>query len=343
MSEISNSEKAGRVGTAVVAGVGTLLGANACVYEPETTPTPIVQQVNEDDDLFKKEADPSYKLLEEEQTPENFTIDLGKYGTLKSEYNPSTGMYHMAFSTEAIEKLKAEGGEIDFTLPFQTIVNMSGGELLVENKDGQDEEWDLGNPAEKKKTLETEETEFVIEEGRLIKTKWKAGNDSATLEFIFSPTGSFDDFEYSPIVKHDNQTEAEKAGLEPLDLEELGTYLWREVYNEDGELVEYILEIAEKNQIEEGTKNLADLKRDGGLAKFSIPFDIKALNSITGTIFYINPETGDVTFLNTGNPVTDKDGKSEIEAGSMVFIYYLPENNNNGFSLHISAEEVNGK
>ena len=54
MSEISNSEKAGRVGTAVVAGVGTLLGANACVYEPETTPTPIVQQVNEDDDLFKR-------------------------------------------------------------------------------------------------------------------------------------------------------------------------------------------------------------------------------------------------------------------------------------------------
>jgi hypothetical protein len=336
MSEISNSEKAGRVGTAVVAGVGTLLGANACVYEPETTPTPIVQQVNEDDDLFKKEADPSYKLLEEEQTPENFTIDLGKYGTLKSEYNPSTGMYHMAFSTEAMEKLKAEGGEIDFTLPFQIIVNMSGGNLFVQNENGEYEEWNLGNPAEKK------DGEFVIEEGRSFKGTWEAGNDSAALEIILSPTGSFDDFKYSPIVEHDNQTEAEKAGLAPLDLQELGTYLWREVYDEDGELVEYILEIAEKNQIEEGTKNLADLKRDGGLAKFSIPFEIKALNSITGTIFYINPETGDVTFLNTGNPVTDHNGKSEIEADSMVFIYYLP-GNNNGFSLHVSADEVNGE
>jgi len=138
----------------------------------------------------------------------------------------------MAFSTEAMEKLKAEGGEIDFTLPFQTIVNMSGGNLFVQNENGEYEEWNLGNPAEKK------DGEFVIEEGRSFKGTWEAGNDSAALEIILSPTGSFDDFEYSPIVEHDNQTEAEKAGLAPLDLQELGTYLWREVYDEDGELVE---------------------------------------------------------------------------------------------------------
>ena len=116
-----------------------------------------------------------------EQTPENLTVHTEKYGDLKTEYNEDTGMYHMAFSPEATEKLQTEGGEVKLSFPFQTVINMSGGELFVEDKNGEYKQWDLGNPAEQSQPVESkdEETIFIVEPGQTIYARWAPGNDSA--------------------------------------------------------------------------------------------------------------------------------------------------------------------
>jgi len=333
----------GRVGWAVTTGVTSILGgARGCVSRVEENPPAETQHVDQNDDLFKGDTDSLY-TVKGEQTPENLTVHTEKYGDLKTEYNEDTGMYHMTFSPEATKKLQTEGGEIKLSFPFQTVINMSGGELFVKDENAEYKQWSLGNPAEQSQPVESkdEDTVFIVEPGQTIYARWAPGNDSAACSFIFSPTGSFDDFPFPTTVEYDSPTEAEKAGLEPVNLQEFGTYAWYPIYDENGNITEFGLDIATTNQVEEGEKNLADLKREGGTVKFSVPFEIKALNSITGTIFYIDPKTGDVIFLNTGNPVTNNYGNSKIPANSVVIIGYLPEDNNNGFSMSVSADEVN--
>lgn len=330
MSEISNNEKLGRVIVATATGIGSFTGITACNSKLQNPPAE-TQHVDQNDDLFK--GDVEYDM-EGDLTLEDFTIDAGKYGILKPEYNAYTGMYHISFSPEATEMLKQEGGEVEFVLPFESIVNISGGHFFVENENGEYEEWRKGNPAV------SEDGEFVIEEERSFKGTWEKGNDSASFEITTSPTRSFDGFEYPEVARPNYQTEEDLIEFTPLDLEtnlqQLGTYAWRPVY-ENGVIKGYILEIADKNLVKKGTQNLADLKIEGGRFATSFPWPTK-INSVVGTI-----RINGIQVLN-GNPIYDENGviinkEYHIPADTLIEFDYAPDPSN-GFSGWIDAESV---
>lgn len=339
MSEISNNERIGRVATALTLGAGAIMGTAACnstVQTNERTPitNPVPQGYTPEETIIS-DSGAQYGLEKklEKLTPKGLVINLGEFGTFQTLYNYDTDMYHLGISedyqtergTKTLEDLKRDGGFVELTLPFDSIVNVSGGDegKFYVN----DQEWNLGNPAE------NEEGEFVIEAGQTFRGEWEAGNDSAGLEIMMSPTGSFDDFEYSETVRPTYQTEEEQKEFTPLDLETnlqaLGTYKW--VYDSIQE--KYILQIAEKHQVALGEKDLEDVKEEGGRFFMSFPWETR-VNSIVGVVKIDGDQV-----LN-GNPVYNDEGniinkEYMIPANTLIEITYQAGNASNGFQVEI--------
>lgn len=337
MSELSNSEKVTSATLGLTLGFGAIMGAAACGREVDAkvdhTPTPIVQTIDSDFAAKTSKSTTEVEYIEQEVTPENLIVDLGILGKYESLYNWDTGMEHIGISpdyqiqvgSKTLEDLKKEGGVIELALPFDSIVNVSGGDkgkFYVEN-----DEWNLGNPAE------NQDGDFVIEAGQTFRGEWEAGNDSAGLEIMVPPSGSFDDFEYSETVRPNYQTEEEQKEFTPLDLETnlqaLGTYKW--VYDSIEE--KYILQIAEKHQVALGQIDLEDVKENGGKFIMSFPWETR-LNSIVGLI----KVNGDQVL--NGNPVLDSNGnvvnkEYMIPANTLIEAIYQPNNPSNGFQVEI--------
>lgn len=339
MSEISNNERIGRVATALTLGAGAIMGTAACNHTVQgNEKAPITNPIPQDYTLggtIVSDSGAQYELEGKEQnsTPEGLVINLGDFGTFQTLYNYDTDMYHLGISedyqtetgTKTLGDLKRDGGHIELTLPFDSMVNVSGGDegkFYVNNQ-----EWNLGNPAE------NEEGEFVIEAGQTFRGEWEAGNDSAGLEIMIPSTGSFDDFEYSETVRPNYQTEEEQREFTPLDLETnlqaLGTYKW--VYDSIQE--KFILQIAEKHQVALGEMDLEDVKEEGGRFFMSFPWETR-VNSIVGEVKI------DGNQLLNGNPVYNKEGyitnkEYMIPANTLIEITYQAGNASNGFQVEI--------
>lgn len=268
-----------------------------------------------------------------ENSPATLKISFGALGDFETHLNYDTGMYHLGLTkdynvkegTKTLEDLQRDGGTIGLEdIPFDMAINVSSGsegKFYVN-----DEEWDLGNPAESK------DGEFVIEVGSSFLAVWEAGDDAAGLEIMISPTGSFDDFDYPETVRPNYQTEEEQREFSPLgyetNIQKLGTYKW--VYDPIQEI--FILQIAEKHLVKKGEMNLADLKRNGGKFVMSFPWESR-LNSIVGEVRIDGKEV-----LN-GNPVYDENGKMInkeyiIPADTVIEIFYKPDPSN-GFQVEI--------
>lgn len=335
MSEISNNERWGRVATALTLGAGTIMGTAACnpTVQPNES-TPITNPVPQDytsGETIVSDSGAQYEL--EKKDDEMLVINLGEFGTYQSKYNYETGMHHLGISedyqtktgTKTLEDLKREGGHIELTLPFDSAVNVSGGDEGKFYVNG--EEWNLGNPAK------NDDEQYVIKAEQTFRAEWEAGNDSAGLEIMMSPTGSFDDFEYSETVRPNYQTEEEQKEFTPLDLETnlqvLGTYKW--VYDSIQE--KFILQIAEKHQVALGEMDLEDVKQDGGRFFMSFPWETR-VNSIVGEVKI------DGNQVLNGNPVHDGEGnvinkEYMIPANTLIEITYQAGNASNGFQVEI--------
>jgi hypothetical protein len=344
MSELSRNEKvAGAVIAATLAGSAlsgcTEININKNYNNPNNTQDALIQKAPEQQIQIDPISAPITLIKTEtkdfkELTPENLQLKFGEYGVFRTYFNWDTGMYHLGISedyrveegTKTLEDLKRNGGAIGLTnIPFDMAVNVSGGDEGKFYVNG--EEWNLGNPAKSK------EGEFVIEKGSSFEGVWEAENDSAGLEIMISPTGSFDDFEYPETVRPNYQTEEEQTEFTPLDLEtnlqKLGTYKW--VYDSIQE--KYILQIAEKHQVKKGEMDLEDVKENGGTFFMSFPWETR-VNSIVGEVKINGNQV-----LN-GNPVYDKDGnvinkEYMIPANTLIQITYQANNASNGFQAEI--------
>lgn len=264
---------------------------------------------------------------ESENTPENLQVDAGIFGVYRTYWNEDLQLYTLAFNKDhqvkpgekTLEDLRKDGGSISLVTPYEVVVNCSGG---ANDKFYVDEdEWNLGNPAE------SEDGDFVVQAGQEIKGVWEAGNDSAGLELHFPKTGTFEE-EYPRVVRLDIQTEQEQKEFTPQDflvnLQELGTYK----FGLDKITNTYVLQIAKKHLVAEGTLDLEDVKQNGGKFIFSLPWNI-TLNSIVGQIS-ANGEK-----LMNGNPAVSENGVYNIPANQLIEVTYEAYNPNNGFQINI--------
>ena len=301
-----------------------------------STPTESAPQISEVNSQTTElpEADPTAvpvvyleKEEEVENTPENLQVDAGIFGVYRTLWNEDLQLYTLAFNLDhqvkpgekTLEDLRRDGGSISLVTPYEMVVNCSGGandKFYVD-----EEEWNLGNPAE------SEEGEFVVNAGQEIKGIWEAGNDSAGMELHIPETGTFVE-EYPRVVRLDIQTEQEQKEFTPQDflvnLQELGTYK----FGLDKNTNTYVLQIAKKHLVAEGTLDLEDVKQNGGKFIFSLPWDIE-LNSIAGQIS-ANGER-----LINGNPAVSENGVYQIPANQLVEVIYEAYNPNNGFQINI--------
>ncbi len=302
---------------------------------PNTASVNTLQEIPSDEDSSVSSINYVEKEEQDEITPEELIVETDELGSFRTLWNNDLQMYTLAFDLshqvepgeKTLEDLKREGGSIALVTPFEAVVNCSGGANDKFYVDGV--EWNLGNPAE------DEDGEFVVKAGQEIKGIWEAGNDSAGLEIHFPQTGVFLE-EYPRVVPLDIQTEQEQKEFTPQDflvnLQELGTYK----FAFDTNLNTYVLQIAQKHMVAEGSMDLEDVKREGGEFVFSLPWDI-TLNSIAGRISANGKE------LINGNPVVLKDGTIQvgekgvyhIPANELIKVTYDAYNPNNGFQINI--------
>jgi hypothetical protein len=107
-----------------------------------------------------------------------------------------------------------------------------------------------------------------------------------------------------------------------MDFDVYGTY--KAVYDSNREM--FTLGWWNENMVVSGTKNLADLKREGATISFAMPAD-GWINNSAGELF-IDDESWDL-----GNYGEDPQQATMIKAGQTVTVSYGPNNNSAGFQL----------
>ncbi len=94
------------------------------------------------------------------------------------------------------------------------------------------------------------------------------------------------------------------------------------------------------SRVEEGSKDLVDLKVEGGVVEFDMPKD-GVINSITGDIEITTKDEKDndvVEKLTNGNPAIDNDENPLIPSGAKVKITYDENNESNGLGIIFEEE-----
>lgn len=94
------------------------------------------------------------------------------------------------------------------------------------------------------------------------------------------------------------------------------------------------------SRVEEGTKDLVDLKVEGGVVEFEMPKD-GVINSIAGNIEITTQDENDNDVINNlanGNPAVDDEGNPFIPAGTQVKISYDKNNESNGLGIIFEEE-----
>lgn len=236
-------------------------------------------------------------------------IAFGSYGTYCEEFNNYTGKNEITWHEDSMIKqgesnlvdLKIEGGEVEFKMPKDGVINSVAGEIEITTKDekGNDvtEELTPGNPA-----VDTDENP-LIPAGSTVSINYEPNNESNGLAIIFEEEKTFENLR--------------------MDWGEYG--ISKAVYDENKKA--WIVALDDWCLIKKGPKTLEDLKIEGGQFEFVMPFD-----------GYINNSAGKITRedeeeLLLGNPVKDKEGNILINAGEKITIIYGEGNDSAGFQI----------
>ena len=122
--------------------------------------------------------------------------------------------------------------------------------------------------------------------------------------------------------------EVEELGyLTVIELGKLGSY--HAVF--DSNMQKWTLGIWPESQTERGSMDLAQLKIEGGVIQFTMPFN-GTVNNSAGRI-YVNDQ-----LWKLGNPAKDLDGNPLIKKGDIVHIEYAPRNDSAGFQIWFSSK-----
>ena len=292
----------------------SMLAAAACGAKPDAssinngnqnpTETPLTQTYTPQETA--EEQDPLIPPVEE--LPKT-CIGFGDYGTYCEEFNDYTGKNEITWHEDSMIKqgesnlvdLKIEGGEVEFEMPKDGVINSVAGEIEITTKDekGNDvtEELTPGNPA-----VDTDENP-LIPAGSTVSINYEPNNESNGLAIIFEEEKTFENLR--------------------LDWGEYG--ISKAVYDENKKA--WIVALDDWCLIKKGPKTLEDLKIEGGQFEFVMPFD-----------GYINNSAGKITRedeeeLLLGNPVKDKEGNTLINAGERITIIYGEGNDSAGFQI----------
>jgi len=289
--------------------VASSLLVTACAAKVEANTTPEKDTSEQEDKIsyFDPNLNQDENIVEEfspiaqieEETLENLTMDFGIYGEYKAVYDYNEGTWTLGWWKEntvkdgekTLDDLKVEGGKIEFEMPFNGVINNSAGEITVN-----DESWTLGNPA-----INEDENPTLLK-GDKISLEYGENNDSAGFQLWFE----------------------QEATLENLRMEfgEFGAY--KAVY--DTNIGAWTLGWWKENTVKDGEKTLDDLKREGGVIVFEMPFD-GVINNSAGKVVVNNEE------WILGNPAVDAEENPQISQGDIVILEYEPNNDSAGFQL----------